>query len=253
MRNFRIAAVALSVLAVFGVSSGVAYAATTLDQSSTTVNSAIDMTTGREYAQVVTAGLSGSLVAIDVSVLRAGTPLSDLTASIRAVSSGQPTGVDLAAASVPYTSVPLGAQWVSFTFSSPISVTPGDQFAIVLSNTTNGANPYSWGFETTASYAGGGSSVNTGSGWVPRSSGFAFRTYVNTPDSGPTPPPVMQQFGMPSSGTCDASAPVMLNWGGAGSGGWGNSWAQWANGGNGGAVCTRTLVYSNAAGRWIVG
>ena len=68
-----------------------------------------------------------------------------------------------------------------------------------------------------------------------------------------TPPPVIQQFGMPSSGTCDAAAPVMLNWGGAGSGGWGNSWAQWANGGNGGPVCTRTLVYSNSASRWIVG
>lgn len=68
-----------------------------------------------------------------------------------------------------------------------------------------------------------------------------------------TPAPITQQFGMPSSGTCDAAAPVMLNWGGAGSGGWGNSWAQWANGGNGGAVCTRTLVYSNAVGHWIVG
>jgi hypothetical protein len=45
----------------------------------------------------------------------------------------------------------------------------------------------------------------------------------------------------------------MLNWGGAGSGGWGNSWAQWANGGSGGPVCTRTLVYSNSSSRWIVG
>ena len=73
---------------------------------------------------------------------------------------------------------------------------------------------------------------------------------AETPES---PEPLVQQFGMPSSGTCDASAPVMLNWGGAGSGGWGNSWAQWANGGNGGPVCTRTLVYSNSASRWIVG
>jgi hypothetical protein len=68
-----------------------------------------------------------------------------------------------------------------------------------------------------------------------------------------SPALLIQQFGMPSSGTCDAAAPVMLNWGGAGSGGWGNSWAQWANGGNGGAVCTRTLVYSNSSSRWIVG
>lgn len=76
---------------------------------------------------------------------------------------------------------------------------------------------------------------------------------ANSSSGNATPAPITQQFGMPSSGTCDAAAPVMLNWGGAGSGGWGNSWAQWANSGNGGAVCTRTLVYSEAASRWIVG
>ena len=66
-------------------------------------------------------------------------------------------------------------------------------------------------------------------------------------------PPVIQQFGKPASGTCDTAAPVTLNWGGAGSGGWGESWAQWMNNGNGGAVCTRTLVYSNNLGAWTVG
>ena len=69
---------------------------------------------------------------------------------------------------------------------------------------------------------------------------------------GAGPAPVIQQFGKPASGTCEAAAPVTLNWGGAGSGGWGESWAQWMNGGNGGAVCTRTLVYSNTLGGWTV-
>ena len=69
----------------------------------------------------------------------------------------------------------------------------------------------------------------------------------------PAPPPVIQQFGRPASGTCDAAAPVTLNWGGAGSGGWGESWAQWMNGGNGGAVCTRMLVYSSSRGAWAIG
>lgn len=70
---------------------------------------------------------------------------------------------------------------------------------------------------------------------------------------GSSPAPVVQQFGKPVAGTCEASAPVTLNWGGAGSGGWGESWAQWMNGGNGGAVCTRTLVYSTAQSRWVTG
>ena len=72
------------------------------------------------------------------------------------------------------------------------------------------------------------------------------------PATGNTPPPVLQQFGRPGVVTCDEAAPEDLNWGGASSGGWGDSWAQWMNGGLGGAVCTRMLVYRNAQGRWIV-
>ena len=67
-----------------------------------------------------------------------------------------------------------------------------------------------------------------------------------------TPAPVMQQFGKPATGTCDAAAPDSLNWAGVSTGGWGESWAQWANGGNGGAVCTRTLIYSDNLSGWTV-
>lgn len=66
------------------------------------------------------------------------------------------------------------------------------------------------------------------------------------------PAPVMQQFGKPASGTCDAAAPASLNWGNVASGGWGESWAEWMNDGKGGAVCSRTLVYSNSLGGWMV-
>lgn len=68
-----------------------------------------------------------------------------------------------------------------------------------------------------------------------------------------SPAPVLQQFGRPASGTCDGLAPESLNWSGVESGGWGESWAEWMNGGNGGAVCTRTLVYSTAQSKWVVG
>jgi len=72
------------------------------------------------------------------------------------------------------------------------------------------------------------------------------------PISGNTPPPLLQQFGKPIAGTCDESASTDLNWGGSSGGGWGSSWAQWMNDGTGGQVCTRTLVYSNAQGRWVL-
>lgn len=65
------------------------------------------------------------------------------------------------------------------------------------------------------------------------------------------PAPVIQQFGKPAVGTCEAAAPAELNWSGVPGGGWGESWSQWMNAGTGGAVCTRTLVYS-PRGMWVV-
>lgn len=66
------------------------------------------------------------------------------------------------------------------------------------------------------------------------------------------PSPVMQQFGKPTSGTCDATASESLNWSSVASGGWSESWAQWVNGGQGGDVCMRTLVYSTTQSRWVI-
>ena len=75
---------------------------------------------------------------------------------------------------------------------------------------------------------------------------------ANSTASSSSPAPITQQFGKPSTGTCDAAAPLTLNWGGADSGGWNDSWAEWMNDGKGGSVCTRTLVYSNVFGKWAV-
>lgn len=90
------------------------------------------------------------------------------------------------------------------------------------------------GYQITISSGGGGSSSSTSS-------------------TSSAPAPIVQQFGRPSTGSCDAAAPTTLNWAGVASGGWGESWAQWANGGAGGAVCTRTLTYSESRSVWIVG
>lgn len=68
--------------------------------------------------------------------------------------------------------------------------------------------------------------------------------------SASAPAPIVQQFGVPAMGTCDAAASASLNWAGVASGGWSISWGEWMNGGRGGAVCTRTLVYSTQAGAW---
>ena len=67
-----------------------------------------------------------------------------------------------------------------------------------------------------------------------------------------SPVPITQQFGRPLTGTCDAAAPLTLNWGGVEGGGWSESWAQWMGAGLGGSVCTRTLTYSDGLARWVV-
>jgi alpha-tubulin suppressor-like RCC1 family protein len=67
---------------------------------------------------------------------------------------------------------------------------------------------------------------------------------------GDVPPDVLQQVGLLPGGSCSSVADALLNWGGASSGSWGQSWAQWPNEGRGGPVCTRTLAYSNIFGHW---
>lgn len=83
--------------------------------------------------------------------------------------------------------------------------------------------------------------------------------YVNASGTDPSaggggvtsgPAPIVQQFGRPASGTCEAAASSALNWGGAQSGGWSESWAEWMNGGLGGAVCTRSLTFRSTTGTW---
>lgn len=90
--------------------------------------------------------------------------------------------------------------------------------------------------------------VNSGGG----GGGGGSSTPAASASSDGIPSAVMQQVGLPAGG-CEAVTATELNIGGAGSGGWGQSWAQWVNDGEGGAVCTRTLVYSPTLGSWTVG
>jgi len=77
--------------------------------------------------------------------------------------------------------------------------------------------------------------------------GYFAITYGGTsaPEEGRPIPDVIQQVGLPASGSCDSVDSTALNWAGVKSGGWTQSWAEWAQGGTGGSVCTRTLHYDN--------
>lgn len=102
--------------------------------------------------------------------------------------------------------------------------------------------------------------INTGSTWATYSfSASPMITLlipsldVNGGSTSSAPADLLQQIAVPSSGTCADVQDESLRWGTGLSGGWQLTWAQWMNAGKGGAVCTRTLVYGTALGRWVVG
>lgn len=115
-----------------------------------------------------------------------------------------------------------------------ITNTSGSPTAVVVSIFAGLSNNGQEYFITFSGSGGGGASGGSSSG------------------AGSAPAPVVQEFGTPASGTCDAAASEDLNWAGVTSGGWSTSWAEWMNGGTGGAVCTRTLFYDTQASAWSV-
>ena len=141
------------------------------------------------------------------------------------------------------------------SLDSPAPIIAGNLYAFVVS-ASRSSSPGGLRLRGSAitTYLDGNRADSTDSGatWTARTDrNLLFTTYVDI--GSPSPDPILQQFGKPASGTCTDAAPTHTQLPGAPSGGWGDSWAQWVNEGNGGAVCTRTLIYSTAQSRWIVG
>ena len=253
MSSSRKALVAsLSVVLAGVFSTGTAQATPTLDQTSPIIGNGggAYVWSSQTVTQTFTAGITGELTSVDIGLRVQSGSTANLTVRIETTASGMPTGTALASRTFnasQLTGITSSTQWFSVQFTSPPVVTAGTMYAIVAAS-NDGTATLIW--PSGGSYA-GGSEGGGGSGDVP------FATYVNplssvsTNDMSPTP--VVQEFGKPASGTCDAGQPAGLNWAGVPSGGWANSWAQWMNDGTGGFVCTRTLVYSMSQAKWVVG
>lgn len=206
-----------SALLVAGLLALAAPAATlasgTLDQEQASFGSAKALIGTEEtgpdvrQGQIFTAGAGGSLDQVDLPVRVTGDPGVPLLVEIRAIgSNGYPSTV-LGSTSVPETSVPActaagciddspSGDFGSFTFisvslSTPVVVSAGTQYAIVLSAT--GANNdirgdmigrtknrYEWaGVSDDFTYAAGkGVGFRSDIGWIDSNSDRAFRTYV---------------------------------------------------------------------------
>ena len=192
----------LTLLAVAAVGSGgvldaAPASAGTLDQSQPNAIPGFEPVGGTHgAAQTFTAGLSGPLDQVDISI--AGMDCTpDLLVEIRTVDSGgTPTGTILAVAAVSRASIPdnVGATppgaMTSVSFSAPAVVTAGIQYAIVLPGVSPDTcyafyvadgNPYSGGATFT-------SETDSFSSLAASGLDYAFRTYV-LQQSATTPAP----------------------------------------------------------------
>jgi hypothetical protein len=174
----------------------------TLDQQQTDSSGAAQGVNASGFpisaAQTFTAGITGDLDQVDLSLAKNGVPVAALTVELRATVGQLPDGTVLASQSVPASSVAGSSlEFVPVAFPTPAPVLAGTQYAIVAY--VADTNGYSWGASPeagpgTGPYAGGegyfADSSPPSTAWLPFSSShsidYAFKTYVAPPTV--TPP-----------------------------------------------------------------
>lgn len=146
-------------------------------------------------AQVITAGLTGPMVAVDVKLLKTGSPVGNVWAAVYATSGGAPTGAALATSrklDASLMSTASTGQWIKFIFDTPLSLTAATVYAIALEGdyAVDGTNHLRWRIDSSSPpYAGGGFATFDGSSWsVATTVDAMFRTYVSQNDTALTMP-----------------------------------------------------------------
>jgi len=169
--------------------------APSIDQQNTTLgNNGVGITITTWGGQTFTPSVTGQLTRADINLFCSGctgtTP--NLTLSIQATAAGLPTGSDLVSATV--TGFNSGAAgYHTATFSSPLTVTAGTQYALVIRPTANPApGTYALTRSGTATagadvYAGGTrvSGATSGTVWsIPLTGGIStdagFKVFIQT-------------------------------------------------------------------------
>src|SRR4029077_18007133 len=169
--------------------------APSIDQQNTTLgNNGVVITITTWGGQTFTPSVTGQLTRADINLFCSGctgtTP--NLTLSIQATAAGLPTGPDLATATI--TGFNSGAAgYHTATFSSPLTVTAGTQYALVIRPTANPApGTYALTRSGTATvgadvYAGGTrvSGATSGTVWsIPLTGGIStdagFKVFIQT-------------------------------------------------------------------------
>lgn len=196
LRSLVVAALSFAFIAMGSLSP--AHADATLDQSTspqpTVGYGTLDAT--YQYAQVFTAGMTGSMTKVGVGVRRASEASTDtLTVQIYSVTGSPDSSLPdsaLPGAVGSVSNVPEERTMLVVDLDSPVAVTEGTQYAIVLS--TTGSGEFNW-WMADGSYTDGHVTYKPDSEpWQLDGTDHWFETYVDTspggggdgPTSGPT-------------------------------------------------------------------
>jgi hypothetical protein len=176
--------------AALAVVPGVASAGT-LDQQQTDDTAGFGVGATLSIAQTFTAGITGDLDGVDLSLAKNNAPTVPLTVEIRDVFPGFIGTTALASASIPASAVAAGPlAFVAIAFATPVPVSTGSHYAIVVHANTAFPDTYSWGHAGSDLYAGGTALTSAASppnnNWFPQALDQAFKTYV-VPAPGSTP------------------------------------------------------------------
>jgi hypothetical protein len=165
----------------------------TVDQQQTSSNTNTGLFSAQHAAQTFTAGISGVVDQVDLSLLKVGTPPASVTVEIRNTSAGNPGTAVLATASLPTSAIgPSPGSFIPVTFAAPALVAAGTQYAVVAYSPGAAGNAVGWNYQNTGNpYLPGGmfsssDPIPPGGNWSNAglvNADLGFKTYV-----GPAPP-----------------------------------------------------------------
>ena len=162
----------------------------TLDQQQTASDAEWGLYNNQSWAQTFTAGISGGLDQVDLSLYKIGTP-PPLTVEIRNAAAGMPGTTVLANASLPASAIAT-SPGLAVRFAAPAPVAAGTQYAVVAYSGGGGMNAVLWRYQDTGNpYPSGGAVLSNdplppGGNWYPwptAAADFAFKTYVTPPET----------------------------------------------------------------------
>lgn len=128
-----------------------------------------------------------SKIMLKISKANSSTPIPDATVAIYATTAGVPSGSALSSKTIIAEKLALSGsdEEVVIELDTPLTVTSGAVYAIVLSSPSATSTQYvNWVFNSTSLYAGGQyyESANSGSSWTPQTCDFVFGVYTYTQD-----------------------------------------------------------------------